>query len=118
MELLPFAENATMETSFSALDQTLEELWGRVRQSNLYGGRPRNSVSEESVAEARSALALAQESGDPRFLREAWHMMAYALTANEQWVEAITYYRQAIPAFEKAGEVQRAARMRLGFISS
>jgi CHAT domain-containing protein/tetratricopeptide (TPR) repeat protein len=118
MKLLRFAEKTSMKPGISAFEQTLEELWGRVRQSNLYGGRPRNAVSEESVAEARSALALAQQSGDPRFLREAWHMMAYALTANEQWVEAITYYRQAIPAFEAAGENQRAARMRLGFISS
>ena len=107
-----------METGISALERTLEELWGRIRQSNLYGGRPRNALSEESVAAARSALSVAEESGDPRFLREAWHMMAYALTANEQWVEAITYYRQAIPAFDQAGETQRAARMRLGFISS
>src|SRR5215831_14852812 len=118
MKLLRFAEKTSMKPGISAFEQTLEELWGRVRQSNLYGGRPRNAVSEESVAEARSALALALQSGDPRFLREAWHMMAYALTANEQWVEAITYYRQAIPAFEAAGENQRAARMRLGFISS
>src|SRR5215471_16044115 len=118
MKLLSFAEKAPMETGISALEQTLEELWRRVRQSNLYGGRPRNSVSEESVVEARSALARAQTSGDPRFLREAWHMMAYALAANEQWVDAIVYYRQAIPVFEEAGEIQRAARMRLGFISS
>ena len=72
-----------METGISALERTLEELWGRIRQSNLYGGRPRNALSEESVAAARSALSVAEESGDPRFLREAWHMMAYALTANE-----------------------------------
>src|SRR4051812_34785515 len=107
-----------METGISALEQTLEELWGKVRQTNLYGGRPRNALSQDSVAAARSALSVAEESGDPRFLREAWHMMAYALTANEQWVEAITYYRQAIPAFDGAGESQRAARMRLGFISA
>src|ERR1043165_9536490 len=109
---------AAMQTVASNIEQTIEELWRRVRRDNLYGGRPRNAVSEESVAAARSALALAQDSGDPGFLREAYYMMAYALTANEQWVEAITYYRQAIPAFHEASETRRAGRMRLGFISA
>src|SRR5579871_1790668 len=105
-----------METGVSGLDQTIEDLWKRVRQTNLYGGRPRNSVSEESVAAARSALVLAKESGDPRFLREALCMMAWALNANEQFAESLIYSRQAIPALEQAGELERAARMRLGFM--
>ncbi|HLH31920.1 MAG TPA: tetratricopeptide repeat protein, partial [Terriglobia bacterium] len=105
-----------METGVSDLEQTIEDLWKRVRQTNLYGGRPRNADSEESVAAAQSALSQARQSGDPRFLREAWCMMAFALNANEQYVESILYSRQAIPALEAAGEIERAARMRLGFI--
>jgi CHAT domain-containing protein len=105
-----------METGVSDLELIIEELWKRVRQNNLYGGRPRNAVSEESVAVARSALTQAQESGDPLFQREAWYMMAWALNANEQYAESIVYSRQAIPALEEAGEFERAARVRLPFI--
>src|SRR5690242_16185512 len=42
-----------METGVSDLEQTIEDLWKRVRQTNLYGGRPRNAVSEESVSAAQ-----------------------------------------------------------------
>src|SRR5712692_2462271 len=105
-----------MAAGLGNLEHTLEQLWGQVRQANLYGGRPRNAVSEKSVAAARSALELAKDSGDPRFLHEAWCMMAYALNANEEYVESIVYCRQAIPALEEAGEYKRAARMRLGLI--
>jgi CHAT domain-containing protein/tetratricopeptide (TPR) repeat protein len=105
-----------METGLSDLEQTLDDLWRRVRQTNLYGGRPRNAVSEESVAAAQSALSLAEASGDQRFLREAWYMMAFALNANEQYVASITYYRLAIPAFDQAGEIERSSRMKLGFV--
>lgn len=107
-----------METGVSELDQTIEELWKRVRQTNLYGGRPRNAVSEESVAAARRALADAQQSGDERFLREAWSMMAWALAANEQFAESIVYSRQAIQAFEAAGEFEAGARVRLRLMTA
>jgi len=100
----------------SDFERTLEELWSRVRRTNLYGGRPSNADSAESVAAARSALDLAKESNEPRFMREAWCMMAFALNANEEYLDALVYYRQAIPALEDAGELQRAARMRLGFM--
>src|SRR5438128_1392614 len=105
-----------MGSRASDLEQTFEQMWTQVRQPNLYSGRPRNELSEESVAVARSALALATDVNEPRFLREAWCMMAYALNANEEYIESIVYCRQAIKALEDAGESQRAARMRLGFI--
>src|SRR5438132_8519548 len=107
-----------MATGLSDREQTLEELWARVRRTNLYGGRPSSALSEESVAAARTALDLAKESNDPRFLRKAWCMMAYALNANEEYLDSLVYYRLAIPSLEEAGEMQRAARMRLGFIMS
>ncbi len=112
------AETGAMPVVLRDLQATIDDLWRRVRQNNLYGGRPRNAVSEESVAVARSALALAQESDDPHFLREAHYMMAYALTANEECGEAIPHYRQAITAFDEAGDSRRAGRLRLGFISA
>jgi CHAT domain-containing protein/tetratricopeptide (TPR) repeat protein len=105
-----------METGLSDLEQTLDDLWRRVRQTSFYGGRPRNALSEESVAAAQSALSLAEASGNPRFLREAWYMMAYAFNANEEYIASINYYRMAIPAFDQAGEIERAGRMRLGFV--
>ena len=105
-----------MATGVTDLEQAFEEMWARVRQTNLYGGRPRNAVSEESVTVARSALDLAKDLNEPRWLREAWCMMAYALNANEEYTESIVYGRHAIPALEDAGEWQRAARMRLGLI--
>ncbi len=43
-------------------------------------------------------------------------MMAYALNVNEEYVESLSYYRQAIDALEQAGDEERATRIRLGFI--
>ena len=91
-------------------------MWARVHQANLYGCRPRNESSEESLAVAREALALAKDADDPLLQAEAWSMMAYTLNAHEQCLESIPYYRQAIQAFERAADEMRAARARLGFI--
>jgi len=101
-----------------ALEQLFDQMWGQVRQANLSSGQPRSGSSRESLAIARQALALATESQDNRHLVEAWCMMAYALNANEEWVEAVPYYRQAIQALERAGDEQRAARIRLGFMNA
>jgi CHAT domain-containing protein/tetratricopeptide (TPR) repeat protein len=100
------------------LEETFDRMWTLVRQANLYGGRPRNVASEESVAVARQALAIAKEADQPRFLAEANCMMAYALNANEEYVESLPFYREAIRGLEEAGEVNRAARIRLGFITA
>ncbi len=118
MELLLVAEKAVHGDGISALERTLEELWGRIRpEQPLWRTSPQCAFRRERRCRPFGLIGCGRVR-DPRFLREAWHMMAYALTANEQWVEAITYYRQAIPAFDQEGETQRAARMRLGLISS
>src|SRR5689334_16915176 len=98
------------------LKEVFDQMWSRVRQVNLCGGQPQSGLSRESLSTARQALSMATEAQDHQLLVEAWCMMAYALNLNEEYVEALTYYRQAIYALEQAGDEQRAARMRLGFI--
>src|SRR2546426_12365573 len=93
------------------IEELINQMWARVRQAHRYGGRPRNVSSEESLGVARDALALAKKVDDPLLQAEAWSMMAYALNADEQCVESIPYYRQAIEAFERAGDEIRAARI-------
>jgi CHAT domain-containing protein len=99
-----------------ALKELFNQMWERVRQANLYSGQAQNDSSRESLAIARQALNVATDVQDDQLLAEAWCMMAYALNANEEWVEALPYYRQAIPALERFGDEKRAARIRLGFI--
>jgi CHAT domain-containing protein/tetratricopeptide (TPR) repeat protein len=98
------------------LKERFDEMWGRVRQANLCGGQPQSASSRESLATARQALSLATEAQDDQFLVEAWCMMAYALNLNEEYLEALSYYRQAIHGLEQAGDESRAGRIRLGFI--
>jgi len=100
------------------LKELFDEMWSRVRGANLYAGQPQNASSRESVAIARQALSVATEAQDEHLLTEAWCMMAYALNANEEYVEALPYYRQAIHALERAGDEKRAARSRLGFMNA
>ena len=109
-----------MPTTATETDMTkvFSQIWEQIRGSNLYGGQPRNSASEQGVSHARRAVELATDVGDARFLAEAWCMMAYALNANENYPEAIPYYRRAIDALEGLGEHHRAARIMLGFLSA
>ena len=100
------------------LKEVFDEMWGRVRQTNLCGGQPQSASSRESLATARQALSIATEAQDEQFLVEAWCMMAYALNLNEEYVEALSYYRQAIHALDQAGDENRSARIRLGFINA
>src|SRR6266478_4905968 len=111
------ARNAEIQV-VQGIEELINQMWARVRQANLYGGRPRNESSEASLAVAREALAAAEDADDPLLQAEAWSMMAYTLNANERYLESIPYYRQAIQAFDNAGEERRAGRARLGFISA
>ncbi|MBI4471792.1 MAG: CHAT domain-containing protein [Acidobacteria bacterium] len=67
---------------------------------------------------AERALQLATESGSERLLVEAWRMLAYSLNANEQFQDAIPYYKKAIEKLEQMGEHQLAASNRIGYISA
>jgi len=82
------------------LHNTFDGIWREIRGANLYAGQPRSQASAHSVSLAQHALKLATESGTDRLLVEAWRMLAITLNANEQYQEAITYYREAI---EKLG---------------
>jgi CHAT domain-containing protein len=98
------------------LKEQFNEMWTRVRPPNLYSGQPQSALCRESLATARHALFLATDAQDHELLVEAWCMMAYALNVNEEYVEALSYYRLAIYGLEQAGDVNRASRMQLGFI--
>ena len=69
------------------LEQTFDRMWDDIRGAKLYAGQPRSEASTQSVSLARRALHLATESQSDRLLLQAWGMLAYSLTANEQYGE-------------------------------
>src|SRR5207247_6011131 len=98
------------------LAETFQEIWGDMLSCRLYGGQPRNDETARCVTLAKKALGLAETASNDGLMREAWRMMAYALTADEQYSEAIEYYDRAIPALEAAGEHEKAARSSIGYV--
>ena len=101
------------------LRQTFEKFWADIRGGQLYAGQPRNAQSSSGVAIAHEALRLATEANDAELLPEAWRMLAYSLSADEQWLDAIPYYEKAISAFESRGEhVFAARRLRIGYVNA
>jgi tetratricopeptide (TPR) repeat protein len=101
------------------LRQTFEKFWTEIRGSQLYAGQPRNAQSSSGVALAHEALRLATEAGDEELVLEAWRMVAYSLSADEQWLEAIPYYEKAISGYEKRGQQAFAARrLRIGYVNA
>src|SRR6266568_2010210 len=96
------------------LEETFQEIWTDIRGNRFYAGQPRNEATSRCVTLARSALRLAETANNDVLLREAWRMVAYALTADEQYPEAIQYYDRVVPSLEEAGEHAQAARSRLG----
>jgi tetratricopeptide (TPR) repeat protein len=100
------------------LEETFQEIWKAIQSSRLYAGQPRNEVTSRCVTLARSALRLADSANNDALFREAWRIVAYALTADEQYAEAIQYYARAVPSLEEAGEHALAARSRLGFVAA
>jgi tetratricopeptide (TPR) repeat protein len=101
----------------SDLQETFDRIWSQIRGAKLAGGQARNEASAHSVSLARHALQLAAESGSDHFLADAWRMLAITLNADEQYQEAITYYRRAIEKFEETGERALAASMRIGYVA-
>ena len=99
------------------LQKTFDRIWSEIRGARLAGGQARNEASAHSVSLAQHALKLATESGSDRFLVEAWRMLAITLNANEQYQEAIMYYRTAIEKLELRGELGLAASMRIGYVT-
>jgi tetratricopeptide (TPR) repeat protein len=102
----------------SALHQTFNEIWEEIRQAHLYAGQPRNADSERGVALARVCLQIATHLADDRLIVLSWRMLAYSLTANEQYDESLPYYASTIHALDADGDTTQAARVRLGYIAA
>ena len=102
----------------SAVRQTLEEIWQQIRNGHLYAGQPRSEESERSVSLAKACLQIAAYSGNDRLLIQSFRMLAYSLTANEQYQESLPYYETCVSGLEAMGEPGQAARARLGFIAA
>ena len=100
------------------LKETFDRIWEEIHGSNLYAGQPRNEASAHSVSRAQHALQLAINSGHDRLMIEAWRMLAYSLTANEQYEEAIPYHKSAVEKLEQLGEHRQAARSRIGYVAA
>lgn len=101
------------------LRRRFDNFWADIRAAQLYAGQPRNTQSAAGVALAREALRLATDASDNDLVLDAWRMLAYSLSADEQWLEAIPYYEKAIAEFEKRGEHAFAARrLRIGYVSA
>jgi tetratricopeptide (TPR) repeat protein len=101
------------------LKQTFERFWTEIRSGQLYAGQPRNKQSSAGVKVAEEAFRLAREAEDEELLLEAGRMMAYSLSADERWLDAIPYYEQAIRGYEARGEhVFAARRVRIGYVSA
>ena len=100
------------------LQDIFDRIWEEIRGANLYAGQPRNEASAHSVLRAQHALELAMNSGNDRLMIEAWRMLAYSFTANEQYEEAIPYYKSAVEKLEEIGAHQQAARSRIGFVAA
>ena len=97
-----------------SLRETFDGFWKKIRQSQPFAGQPRNESSSSAVALAQEALRLATEDGDADLLLDAWRMLAYSLTANEQYAEAIPWYAQALQQCESTGNGALATKVRIG----
>jgi CHAT domain-containing protein len=100
------------------LQQTFDRIWSQIRGAKLYAGQPRSEASMCSVKWAQQALELATNAGIDRFLVEAWKMLAYSLTANEQYEDSLVYYQRAIDKLEQLGEGRQAALSRIGYVAA
>lgn len=101
-----------------SLRETFDKFWEEIRQSQPFAGQPRNEASSGGVSIARNAVRLATEAGDGDLLLDARRMMAYSLTADQQYTEAIPYYAQALEQCEKQGNAALAAKVRIGYLSA
>jgi len=102
----------------SSLRGLFEEIWQQIRGAHLYAGQPRSEESARGTALARVCLQIATRVSDEWLMVRAWRMMAYSLTANEQYEESLQYYESLIPALDRAGDASQAARVKLGYIAA
>lgn len=121
-ELLNWSDDELKRFALSSdaphLKQIFDQISEEIRGAKLYSGQPRTSGSEESLSLARLGLRLAEHSGNEQLLVESWRMLAYSLNANEQYEEAIPYYKKLIDKYEEFGAKEQAARNRIGYVSA
>jgi len=101
-----------------SLREAFDKFWEEIRQSQPFAGQPRSEASSGGVTIARKALNLATEADNGDLLLDAWRMMAYSLTADEQYTEAIPYYALALDECEIKGNSALAAKVRIGYVSA
>jgi len=100
------------------LQQTFEKMWAEIRSFGLYAGQPSNWQSRMAVSIAEDAVRLATKAANVDLLLQAHDMLRYALTANEQSLEALPYYEQVIEGYEARGNLARASRVRIGYVEA
>jgi len=101
-----------------SLRDTFDGFWEEIRQSRPFAGQPRNNATSGGVSIARNALQLAADANDADLLLDALRMMAYSLTADEQYSEAVPFYIQALEQCEKSGNPALAAKVRIGYVTA
>jgi CHAT domain-containing protein/tetratricopeptide (TPR) repeat protein len=111
-------EDYVQSISPEALDVLFGELWEAVRQIPMYGGSARTAESAGVLEMPRLALQLAVSAKSDNLRAEAHRMMAYVLTANEQYEESLRHYNTAVALWEAQGISAKVARARLGSISA
>src|ERR1043165_6004812 len=104
-DLQRFAVAATTED----LEILFKHIWERVRP--LYAGQPKSIDAAHGLSLAQAALKVASHLNDQRLLLEAWHMMGRSLGANEEFEQAIPFYRQVISGLETIGDTHQAGRL-------
>src|SRR5262245_3457872 len=100
------------------LNETFEQMWAEIRGFGLYAGQPSNWQSRLAVSIAEDAVRLATEAANADLLLQAHDMLRYALTANEQSLEALPYYEQVVAGYEARGNLARASRVRIGYVEA
>src|SRR5215510_11571377 len=100
------------------LRQTFKKFWADIRGLSLYAGQPSNWQSELAVSIARDAVRMATEAANADLLLQAYDMLRYGLTANEQSLEALPYYEQVIAGYEARGNLAKASRVRIGYVEA
>ena len=100
------------------MEHTLDEIWQQIRDTHLYAGQPRSAESERGVALAKVCFQIAAFSGNERLVVQSCRMLAYGLTANEQYEESLAYHERAIHGLDAEGDASQAARARLGYIAA
>jgi len=101
----------------ATLKELFQSIWNEILGARLTAGQPRSVVTSNSVGLARAAHTIAEFSGDEYLLTQSWLMLARCLNANEQYEEAVNFYKLAIPSLEHS-DPALANRNRNGYVAA